>query len=213
MNETSSGAAPDEPDAIRDPDPVPDAGAAQRHKTLFRGILGPGPIILGGGAVLLILFLVVGYLLPTRWSAQAELELEATPTDLMAFLDSPEGWRRWTPWPDSGVVREGPEHGAGASLRWDDPELGSGSFTIGETSDSIVRYEVRVGGAAGSVMQTHGSVSLHRTPQGTLVRWHEEGNLGHNPLMGYWALFMSRAQSAELAKGLDRLRSDSAPSR
>jgi hypothetical protein len=39
------------------------------------------------------------------------------------------------------------------------------------------------------------------------VTWREEGDLGWNPLMGYWALSMNRAQSQELAKGLDRLRS------
>ena len=40
---------------------------------------------------------------------------------------------------------------------------------------------------------------------GVRVHWHEAGNLGHNPLMGYWALSMGRAQSQELSKGLDRL--------
>jgi hypothetical protein len=37
------------------------------------------------------------------------------------------------------------------------------------------------------------------------VRWREEGDLGRNPLMGYWALSMDGAQSDELQKSLDRL--------
>ena len=40
---------------------------------------------------------------------------------------------------------------------------------------------------------------------GVRVTWHEEGNLGRNPLMGYWAFFMDRAQATELEKGLVRL--------
>jgi hypothetical protein len=37
------------------------------------------------------------------------------------------------------------------------------------------------------------------------ITWRERGNLGQNPLMGYWALSMDRAQSDELVKGLERL--------
>ena len=65
-------------------------------------------------------------------------------------------------------------------------------------------------------MLSTGAVRLSPTPQGVRVDWHEEGDLGRNPLMGYWALSMGRAQSEELAKGLERLDSlvsDSAPSR
>jgi hypothetical protein len=40
---------------------------------------------------------------------------------------------------------------------------------------------------------------------GTRIRWREQGDFGANPLMGYWARFMERAQGAELEKALDRL--------
>jgi hypothetical protein len=166
-----------------------------------------GPIsysvkILGAGAVLLLLFLLVGYLLPGTWDASAAKIIRASPEALMPYLDSPEGWQEWTPWPENGVERTGPEHGEGARLSWDDPDIGVGSFTLGPTTPSRVEYSVDVEEGA---MLSNGVISLTPAGEGVGVEWHEHGDFGWNPLMGYWARFMGRAQSQELAKGLDRL--------
>lgn len=171
---------------------------------MSRGPFGPGTVILGGGAVLLIGFLLIGYLLPSDWEAEASTVVAATPAEAFAFLDSPEGWQRWTPWPESGVTRTGPARGEGATLSWNDPELGAGSFTIAAAREPThVSYTVLI--EEGS-MRADGSVDLAAEDGGTRVTWRERGDLGWNPLMGYWALSMSRAQTDELTKGLDRLR-------
>jgi len=161
-----------------------------------------GTKILGTGAVLLLTFLFIGFLLPSRWEANAERLIPASADAVMPFVDSPEGWKKWTPWPENGVTRSGPDHGAGATLSWNDEELGSGTFTLESVDPDRVTYTVDVGEGS---MVTHGTVAL--TPVGDSVRvyWREEGDLGRNPLMGYWALSMSRAQGEELAKGLERL--------
>ncbi len=167
---------------------------------------GPGTIFLGGGALLLFALLGIGLLLPTQWEASASARLRAAPENVMAFVDSPEGWQSWTTWPDSGLTREGPVNGPGASISWNDRELGSGTFRI-ETvhSNESVTYSVHVAGAGGAVMETTGSLNIARDGNSVLLEWQERGDLGRNPLMGYWALSMERAQSAELSKGLDRL--------
>lgn len=173
---------------------------------MMRGTFGPGTIVLGGGAVLLVTFLAVGFFLPGTWEAEAEARLNVSAEALLPLLDAPEGWRRWTTWPDSGLTRSGPERGAGAHIAWDDRELGTGTFRIdGVERGERVSYSVEVGGAGDAVMRTHGTLTLHPEGDVTLVRWREEGDLGRNPLMGYWALSMERAQSVEMAKGLDRL--------
>ena len=162
-----------------------------------------GTKVLGGAAALLVLFLLVGYLLPAEWEAGAQAHVEAAPAELFPYVATPEGWRSWTPWPDSGLVRGGPPEGPGASLTWEDIELGSGVFTIVEVeSPERVGYTVEVEGGS---MRTTGSVTLEPDGAGTLVTWREAGDLGSNPLMGYWARSMGRAQSTELSKGLDRL--------
>lgn len=162
-----------------------------------------GTKILATGAALLGLFLLVGYLLPAAWEAEASRFVPAPPHAVFRYLDSPEGWRAWTLWPDSGVERTGPERGEGASLSWDDRELGSGSFTLRRTSPpELVEYVVDVGDGA---MRTEGVVTVAAESNGARVTWREEGHLGPNPLMGYWALSMGRAQTEELAKALGRL--------
>ena len=161
-----------------------------------------GVIVLGGGGLLGVLFLVVGYLLPTDFEASAERVVDVPAEAVFRFLDSPEGWRDWTTWPESGLERTGPARGEGARLAWDDPELGTGSFTLTRVvAPERVEYRVEVG----SSMLTEGIVELTGTTRGTRVAWRERGHLGRNPLMGWWALSMDRAQSDELAKGLERL--------
>ena len=178
--------------------------------------LSPGTIILGTAALLLIAALTLGFLLPSEWEADASALLPATPQTVFGYLDSPEGWGTWTMWPDSGLVREGPERGVDARISWDDPELGAGSFRLVDVRRlEHVSYSVEVGGGA---MRTAGSIALVPEGDGVRLTWHEEGNLGRNPLMGYWALFMDRAQTTELEKGLARLGElaatpDSAPTR
>jgi uncharacterized protein YndB with AHSA1/START domain len=171
---------------------------------LSRGPFSFGTVILGGGAVLLGLFLLVGYLLPHDWQAEATTRIPAEPESVFAYLDSPEGWQSWTPWPESGVERSGPARGPGATLSWSDPEFGAGAFTIvGTTEPSRVEYSVSV---QEGTMTTSGSLDLSPEEGGVRVTWREQGDFGWNPLMGYWVLTMGRAQSEELAKGLDRLR-------
>jgi hypothetical protein len=169
---------------------------------MSRGPFSFGTVILGGGAVLLSLFLLIGFLLPQSWQAEASALIAAPPSAIYPLLDSPEGWRRWTPWPESGVQRSGPSRGEGATLSWDDPELGAGSFAIVSATEQRVDYAVRVDEGA---MRTDGTLSLTSEAGGVRVQWREQGDLGWNPLMGYWALSLSRAQSEELAKGLERL--------
>jgi hypothetical protein len=131
--------------------------------------------------------------------------VRASPEAVFGYLDSPEGWRSWTPWPDSGLSAAGPLSGTGAALTWDDPELGSGRWELVDVRPPRrVAYAVEVEGGA---MLTHGTVSIlpSTSDDGVLVTWRESGDLGRNPLMGFWAFFMSRAQTTELEKGLERL--------
>lgn len=163
-----------------------------------------GTVVLGGGAVLLVLFLIVGFLLPGTWTARGSAHIDAPPEAVFPWLDSPGAWTRWTPWPDTGLVVAGPEHGVGARMSWDNPDLGDGDFTVVEAdAPRVVRYRVEVQHQS---MRTDGTVRLEPKDGGTLVTWQEDGDFGRNPLMGYWARFMKRAQSVELAKDLTRLK-------
>ena len=161
-----------------------------------------GTKVLGTGALILLSLLGLGVVLPATWEAEATVLLPGGPDAAFTYLDSPAGWLAWTPWPDSSTI-SGPPRGVGATLLWDDPEFGSGVFTIVQAdAPTHVSYRVEVNDGR---MSTDGTLELNPEGTGTRVRWREEGNLGRNPLMGYWALSMDRAQSDELRKSLDRL--------
>ena len=172
---------------------------------MSRSLFGPGTIILGGGSILLMLVLAVGFFLPKEWTASAEVTADVLPPELIRYLDSPEGWRLWTAWPDSGLVRSGPDRGSGASISWTDAELGAGSFTIRKASEDEILYDVVVDGAANTLMTTTGTLILDVTGTSTVLQWTESGDLGQSPLMGFWALTMERAQTRELQKSLSQL--------
>lgn len=162
-----------------------------------------GTRILGAGAAVLLLVIGVGFALPRTWSAERSAVLAAPPAAVFPLLEAPASWRRWTAWPDSGLVAEGPERGVGARLTWNDRELGDGSFEIVEAvAPERVRYRVQVQGGS---MHTEGTLALAPEAGGTRVTWKEEGDFGWNPLMGYWARLMERVQGRELAKALERL--------
>lgn len=162
-----------------------------------------GTVVLGGGALLLGGFLTVGFLLPGTWGARAERWLPVAPDSVFALLDGPAGWSAWAPVPDTGVSFEGPDGGPGARMTWDHPEWGSGSFEIVSARPGAeVRYRVLV---QDGTMRTEGVVTLTPRDGGTALAWRESGDFGWNPLMGYWALFMERAQGREMNKSLEAL--------
>lgn len=157
----------------------------------------------GGGAVLMLLFLGVGFLLPGSWAVERERTLPAPPEAIFPYLNSPARWEAWVPWPEAGARFEGPPEGPGAARGWDDPEWGDGLFTItAQDAPLRVAYEVAVEEGR---MITRGTVTLDPRGDSTRVRWREEGDFGRNPLMGWVARFMDRLQGRELERSLARL--------
>jgi uncharacterized protein YndB with AHSA1/START domain len=152
----------------------------------------------------LVAFVVVGLLLPSSWSTERTRTLAAPPDQVFPWLEDLARWREWSAMGQVEGILSDPSRGAGATLEWDDPQWGAGTFRITEVApDRRVLYEVEV--EDGSI-RTRGSI--HVSPGdsgGTDIRWREEGDLGWNPLLAYFALGMERMQGDELDKSMDRL--------
>lgn len=160
--------------------------------------------ILGGFAVLLVLFLLGGIFLPGTWAVRRSTTIDAPPEVIYPRLDAPARWDEWTSWEDLESTFEGPARGEGASRRWGDDRYGSGTFTIVEaTEPHRLRYRVVLEDGA---MRTDGELVLEPGAGGTVVIWRESGDFGWNPLMGYVALTMDRRQGQQLEEGLRRLK-------
>ena len=155
--------------------------------------------LIGG---VLVAFMAVGFLLPGRWSAEVSIDLETGPESVFPLLADLGRWDEWTQWSEVESTLTDPSSGVGAVRSWDDERYGSGSVTIVESRPfELVRYRVRIGEGSEVV----GTLSLERSPTGSVVTWREEGDFGRNPLMGYVARTMSNAQGQQLSESLFRL--------
>lgn len=163
-----------------------------------------GAAIFGGLSALLLIFLLVGFLLPGTWEAEADIILPESPVSIFPLLDSPEAWEEWFPMPEAGVEHFGNPRGAGAGIRWDDPQYGKGEMRITLSSpDSLIGYEVEIEGGS---LVVRGELALSPVPGGTRVFWKEEGDFGRSPLMGYAARGMAGSQGEALKESLEALR-------
>ena len=161
-------------------------------------------LILGALAFLFGGFMVLGFLLPGGWEAEATIEVPAPPSEVFPFLNGAVGWEAWTPSPESGTEYFGPENGVGSGRRWNDPGYGQGEFVILDSwRDRSVSYAVEVEDGA---IEIRGRIELDRNTRGTLISWTEAGDFGWNPLLGYLANRMSELQSAQLTASLESLR-------
>ena len=161
--------------------------------------------VLSAATLLLLLALLIGFLLPGRWSVERSDVVGAPPADVFPWLDDPHRWDQWAPLGEVEATFSGPARGAGASRRWTHPEVGDGVFTIISTiPDREVRYRVEVQGGR---MVTEGTLRLTPEGTGTRVTWQEQGDFGRNPLLGYMVLSMDRMQGAQMEGSLARLKS------
>jgi len=166
-------------------------------------MMAPLAKIFGGIGTVLVTLLLIGFVLPSTWSAEASIQIEVDPTEIFPFLDDLDRWDEWTNWGDIESTVSFPSRGVGASRTWDDPNFGAGSVTItGSEPTTLVRYEVEVGGGA----SVSGELRIEAREGGSRVTWREDGNLGRNPMMGYVARGMGKFQGAQLADGLAKLR-------
>jgi hypothetical protein len=160
--------------------------------------------IFGALSGVLILFLLLGLLLPGTWEAEADTFLPAPPPTVFPFVNRMDQWVDWNPMPESGSEFLGPAEGVGAGLHWDDPQYGEGRVQIlTSEADQRVEYEVSVEGGS---LRIHGAFSLSPEEGGTRVHWTERGDFGWNPLMGYAARGMSASQGVAMRSSLETLR-------
>lgn len=152
-------------------------------------------------ALVLVAFLVTGFLLPGEWTARATAELDAPPSEVFPWVNELSAWDAWAGFDAVDDSLSGPPGGVGATRRWDDPQWGQGEWSI-TASDPPSRVAYRVLVEDGS-LATLGEIRLESLSGGrTELVWSEEGDFGWNPLLAWFALGMPRMQRQEMEKSL-----------
>jgi uncharacterized protein YndB with AHSA1/START domain len=181
------------------------------HPQGFQGIMKRiAPALLATAAILAVIVLGGGFLLPNRWHVSRSIIIEAEPEAVFPLIEDLSQWRHWTVWNRLNYHQlrfesEGSSRGLGAAQVWEDEELGELHVKITQCQPPRrVDYEQQFG-KEGKVVS--GQFSLRAQTEGTEVTWTQTGQLGGNPLARWVGLlFLDSMIGADAARGLEQLK-------
>lgn len=155
--------------------------------------------------LLLVAFLGIGFFVPSEWSAERSVDVDAPADAVWPWLADLRQWDAWAPLGEVKATYPDGTRGVGARRVWDDAAWGSGEVTVTAMTESeTLEYSVLVEGG----LTTRGVLSLESSDRGTRVTWREEGDFGWNPLLTWFAAGMDSRQGAQLERGLRRLKQE-----
>jgi uncharacterized protein YndB with AHSA1/START domain len=156
---------------------------------------------------LVVLLLLVGFLLPSGYSAQRSAVINAPAEKIFPLLNNTKAWKRWTVWnqrdPAMGLTYSGPESGAGAKWAWTSKTEGNGAmeFTTVEPNKRLA-YALQME----AMSPAPGDITLVPSGNGTKVTWSMTGDAGMNPLFRWFGLFMDKLVGPDFEAGLVNLK-------
>lgn len=165
-------------------------------------------VVLVLGAVMLLIILV-GFFLPTRWSVSRSVVIEAAPAEIHPHVENFRQWQAWVNWdaasdPSLKIEYEGPESGVGAVYRWQGQKMGRGELTITESNpEKGVWLDEKI---ESDTRNARGSITYEVVPEGTRVTWLDEGETGGKPVAGYFIPLMNQILGDHFEEGLRRLK-------
>lgn len=157
---------------------------------------------------LVLLVVAAGFLLPSAFSVQRSVEINATPKKVYDLVVEPKRWKDWSVWtrrdPDMRIIYSGPPFGMGAKWAWVSKSEGTGSmeFTRVEPDRSVEYLLV----FPDFNMKSTGALRLEPNGNATRVTWSSTGDVGGNPLKHYLAIMMDRMVGPDFEAGLANLK-------
>ena len=163
--------------------------------------------ILIGLAVLMVVFVAVGFLLPSSVLVSRSTVMAATPDKIFPYMNDLKKFQSWSPWagvdPTMKLTFSGPEKGKGQKVSWDSEKMGKGSQTI---SDAEENRRVTTVLDFGQMGMANAIFKLEPEGSGTKVTWDFTTELGNNPLGRWMGLMMDNWVGSDFAKGLAKLK-------
>ncbi len=145
-----------------------------------------------GIAVLVIGLLAGSLLLPSKWSLERSIVIDAPVSKIYPLVASVKnGWPQWSPFmkadPEITIEYSGPNLGKGAASAWKSKKMGNGTSLI-TAADPKKGVEIEIKMEM-SKTADHGAITF--TPEGTSTRvtWTDAGDMGMNP-GGRWFAFL-----------------------
>lgn len=161
-----------------------------------------GLLILFG--VLGIILVVLGNFLPTAWTVEKAVLVQATSEEIFPFINTLENWQEWTIWNAENKIEfahEGPPSGVGATQYWSGQIKAELVITKSE-NPKILEYRLELEDAKFIVK---GMIVLDATmPQHTQVAWRSTLSVDKrfNPIYRYQAYFLRNYFETAMAESL-----------
>jgi len=157
---------------------------------------------------LVLLVVAIGFFLPSSFSVQRSIEINAAPRKVYDLVVEPRRWKDWSVWtrrdPDMRIVYSGPPVGMGAKWAWASKSEGSGSMEFTRVEpDRSVEYLLLF---PDFNMRSTGALRLEPAGNATRVTWTNVGDVGGNPLKHYLAITMDHMVGPDFDAGLANLK-------
>jgi hypothetical protein len=158
-------------------------------------------------AVLIVLFVGIGWLLPGDYRVERSTVIGASPADVVQAAADLQTWPEWSAWTRAGdpaCAWEFSGEGVGARMAWDGPEHGQGVLTLTEIEPTRgLFYDLAFEDGA---FVAAGGLSLAPEGAGTRVTMWTEGDMGANPLNRWFGLLMDGMLGGQFETGLAGLK-------
>ena len=153
--------------------------------------------------ILLLVFVVVGLLLPQNYHVQKSIKINARAPAIKSLVEDFTQWYKWSPWqqidPNIKFNIGEPSSGAGAYQSWEG-KWSKGEMTISALSDNEVVFSVLFN-------QEHIITSkLLFSPHTKTVTWQIEGQATMPLISGYVAIFAENILGNIVTLGLNNLK-------
>lgn len=169
-------------------------------------IINIGLRVFGAAAVLVLLFLLIGMLLPHGYQTSAEVVIDAPPGKVFSYLNRLDRWPEWSQWATSKdsmfTVEYGPQvEGVGAVQTWKEPRGTGKLWVTGSDPDRSLEYVVEFG----DFPRMTSRFELEPVESGTRLRWSSEGRLPSGPFYGWLRMAFVNGMKSQYQQALNKL--------
>ena len=158
--------------------------------------------------IILILVVVVGLFLPTSYTVERSIVINAKPEAIHKYVGDLNNWEKWAPWKEEDptiVVTKGEKtKGEGASQSWVG-DSGDGALTITKDSPTKgVEYDLVFEG--GQYLSKSALLYEEQQEGETKVTWTMNGDMKSPIIGGYFAIMMDSMVGEMFDRGLSNLK-------
>lgn len=169
-------------------------------------ILNIGLRVFGAATVLVLLFLLIGLLLPHGYQTSAEVVIQSPPEKIFPYLNRLDRWPEWSQWATNKdsmfAVEYGPQvEGVGAAQTWKEPRGSGKLWIIGSDPDRSLEYVVEFG----NFPRMNSRFFLQPVDVGTKLTWTSEGRLPSGPFYGWLRLAFVNGLRSQYQQALLKL--------